>query len=125
MSAKSDKLSRNQVRAIRALLEHRTIEDAAKAVGISPRTLYRWLHSPIFRRALTKAESDSLDESVRMLISDMKKNFSVMQVIRDDENTPTSIRLRAAQLMDHSTLRWHTLLNIEERLESIERTIYE
>lgn len=36
-------LSRNQIRAIAALLEHRRIEDAASAVGVGLRTLHRWL----------------------------------------------------------------------------------
>ena len=113
------------MRAIKGLLEHRTIEDAARAVNISPRTLYRWLQSPVFRSALSRAESNLIDESVRMLISDMKENLTVMQKIRDDENTPKSIRLRAAQNIDASLLRWHTLQDLESRLESIERIIHE
>ena len=123
MSVKSDKLNRNQQRVIKALLEHRTIEEAAQAANISSRTLYRWLQSPIFSSALSRAESNLIDESVRMLISDMKENLTVMQEIRDDEKTPISIRLRAAQNIDASLLRWHTLQDIESRIESIERII--
>jgi hypothetical protein len=81
------------------------------------------MQSPIFRSALSRAESNLIDEAVRMLISDMKENFTVMQMIRDDVNTPNSIRLRAAQNIDASLLRWHTLQDLESRLESVERIV--
>jgi transposase-like protein len=42
MSGSSEKLSRKQEAAILALLSARTVEEAARMAGVTPRTLYRW-----------------------------------------------------------------------------------
>ena len=44
--ARPEKLGRKKEAAILALLSQRNIEDSARSVGISPRTLYRWMQEP-------------------------------------------------------------------------------
>jgi Helix-turn-helix domain len=51
MAGFSGKLGRKQEAAILALLSTRTVEEAARVVHISPRTLYRWQKEPEFDAA--------------------------------------------------------------------------
>jgi len=43
------KFSQKMELAIAALLSHRSVEDAARAVGINPNTLLSWMREPEFR----------------------------------------------------------------------------
>ena len=118
--SQNDSLTRKQRRAIAALLESRTIEDAAKATQVSERTLFRWLAEPGFVQALNVAESGVISEAVRALIADLKANHGTLRTLRDDLKLPASVRLRAAQALDDSLLRWKELQNTDERLAGLE-----
>ena len=67
--ASSGSLSAKKRRAIAALLEARTIGDAAKAAQVGERTLYRWLEEPRFSQALRKAEGQLIGAAVSGLIA--------------------------------------------------------
>ena len=123
MSYFSSQLTRNQKRAIASLLENRRISDAAIAVGLSERTIYRWLTDPTFTFALRSAELAAISEAVRTLIVDLMLNHETMRVIRDNENESAYVRLRAAQILDNSLLRWRGMQNIEDRLVNLESII--
>jgi len=45
------KFGRTKEDAIAALLIHRNLEDAARAVGISPKALLSWMKNPEFEAA--------------------------------------------------------------------------
>ena len=47
-SADVTKLSAKQEEAVLALLTNEGVDNAARAVGVAPRTLYRWLNEPAF-----------------------------------------------------------------------------
>ena len=48
MKGHGTKFGRKHEEAIAALLTQRNIEEAAKATGIAPKTLLRWLKEPEF-----------------------------------------------------------------------------
>ena len=114
-------LTRHQQRAIPALLSSRRIEDAAKAVGVSDRQVYRWLKDDDFRQALTTAEGDLIDGAVRSMLADLGKDLDVIGKIRDDETLSPMIRLRAAVAHVDRLLAWRELRNVELRLDRLER----
>lgn len=116
-------LSRNQVRAISALLSYSRVEFAARSVGINPRTIYRWMQEPAFIRALRTAEGEVISDAVRVLISDLKANLEVMRAVRDDPENSARVRLSAAQILDNSLLRWREMQNVEERLANLEELV--
>lgn len=124
MSEIGSQLSRNQQRAIPSLLENRTIEDAARAVGLSERTIHRWLTEPTFILVLRSVEGKVIAEAVRALIYDLRKNHETMREIRDDEDESAHVRLRAAQILDNSLLRWREMQNIEERFVYLEELVH-
>ena len=125
MSSETSKLTRKQAKAITALLDNSTLKGAAKDADISVRSIYRWLKEPYFRTALDQAATRVIGESVVSLIADMRDNFQVMRTVRDDLDNPPGVRLRAAQLLDASLLKWRELLDLEERLTRLEERVYE
>ena len=60
MIGHGQKFSRKKEQAIAALLSHRTIEDAAKAVGISFATLKRWMKLPEFNAEYLQARREAV-----------------------------------------------------------------
>ena len=118
--ANNDSLTPKQHRALAALLQARTIGDAAAAAQISMRQLMRWLQQPEFVAELRKAEAEIISDAVRALVVDLSANHQTLRAIRDDETQPGSVRVRAAVALDDSLLRWRELLTIETRITELE-----
>lgn len=64
MKGHGKKFARKKDEAIAALLSHRTLEEAARAVGISPNALLRWQQDPEFDAAFRKARRGGGFQSV-------------------------------------------------------------
>ncbi len=112
-----------QKRAITALLNAPDKIAAAKVAGVGYRTLNRWLTDDLFLAELKIAEGELIACAVRSLIGDLEKNIETMKSIRDEKDTPDSVRLRAAQAIDSSLLKWRESLDIERRLEALEKVV--
>lgn len=112
-------LSRNQRRALAALLEHRTITRAAEACGLSTKTLSRYMADPIFRVELANRESALIDEAGRVLIGGQLMALQTLADLMKKARHEGTRRLAAATWMD-LCLRWRELRNIEERLSKLE-----
>jgi hypothetical protein len=119
-----DTLTSKQRRSIAALLQARSVEDAAELAHVAKRTLFRWLNEPGFIAELRQAECNVISEASRALIADLKANHETLRAIRDDQGQSASIRLRAAIALDDALLRWRELQNIEQRLAVLEETVY-
>ena len=118
------KLRTKQKRAIKALLEYRTIATAAEAASVSERTIYRWFDVPAFRAALNKAEGQAIDAATRNLLTLSKAAINVFYEIMQDETISPGVRLRAAdRVMDH-LVRLRELRDIEQRLVNLEAKVY-
>jgi transposase len=65
----STKTSRNAKwdRAIVALLQNNTREEAAQAAGVNPATLYRWQNDPEFQRAQLEARREVFGQATGRL----------------------------------------------------------
>ena len=89
-------LSRNQKKALAALLEHRTVTDAAEAVGLGRRTITGYLGDPAFVEAL-RAEQDRRTAATRAtLTGGMDKALSTLGAVMDDPEATAAARVRAA-----------------------------
>ncbi len=62
-----EKLTRKAEQAIAALLEHPTIAEAAKACGVSERSLWRWLQRDDFRIRYRLAQRAVVDSAITKL----------------------------------------------------------
>jgi len=115
------KLSANKKRAIRALLEQKTVTAAAKVVGVSRKTIYEYLQDPIFRAELQNAETALIDGAGVRLLAGQDKALTTLETLMDSED-PTNQRLAAVAWLNFA-LKWRELRNIEERLTALEAAL--
>jgi len=67
MKGHGSKFGRKKDEAIAALMTQRNIEDAAKAVGIAPNTLLKWMKEPEFDKSYRAARRATFGQSVAQL----------------------------------------------------------
>ena len=120
----TEKLSQAQLKAIVALLETRTVEQAAAKAGVGVRTLYRWLaEDKRFNARLRFAEGRLIDNATRRLVGLADRSIDVLKDMLNDEEVEDPVRLRAAKINIEAMLKLRELRNVEERLAEIEKRI--
>jgi len=121
----SEKITRNQRKAIAALLEYPTIEQVAEAIGVNPRTVYRWLDDADFRLALSQAEGEALDRVTRRLLILADKAIDAIEhVIDNPQYEGASNKRLAAQAILDQVVKLRELRNIEARLADLEKAVF-
>jgi hypothetical protein len=83
--------------AILALLQNATREDAAKASGIDPATLYRWQKDPEFQRAFLDARQQVFGQAMGRLQQGSSTAVDTLIRIMNDEEASVSGRVQAAR----------------------------
>jgi len=73
------RLSRKAEQAIAALLEHPTIPEAAKACGVSERSLWRWLQREDFQKRYREAQRAVVDAAISELQAATKEAVSTLR----------------------------------------------
>jgi transposase-like protein len=121
MTGHGAKFGRKQEEAIAALLTQRNVEEAARTVGVAPKTLLRWLQIPEFQTAYRKARRDAHGQSIARLQQATSAAVSTLLKVMVDPSTPPSTKVRAADsVLDHSA-KSIELEDIEIRVTELER----
>jgi transposase-like protein len=116
--AKSD---RKKDEAIVALLSQRNVEEAARAVGIAPNTLRRWLKQPEFDAAYREAKREAFSQTIARLQGASSAAASTLIKVMLDVSTPAATRVRAADsILDRAGKAMETE-DIQPRLTALER----
>jgi hypothetical protein len=121
MSGNVTKLRPKQEEAILALLSNRNVEEAARAVKIAPRTLYRWLNEPEFDKAFRKARRNAFGQATARLHQASGAAVAVMMKMMVDGSEPGSTRLRAADMVFSHAAKAIEIEDIEARVAELER----
>jgi hypothetical protein len=122
MAAHKSMLGRKQEETIAALLTHRNLEEAAKAAGISLRTLMRWLKVPEFQTAYREARRAAYSQAVARLQQGATAAATTLLKVMLDQTTPASVKVRAAEcVMNHSS-KAIEIEDVEFRVAELERT---
>jgi hypothetical protein len=99
----SRELSDVQRTALEALLQGCTQEEAARAVGMCPRTIRYWLRVPAFRQALQEARTDLWTETASYLQTQNREAVETLRAVMRDEKARGWERVAAAKaLLDQS-----------------------
>src|ERR1051325_7790896 len=101
---RKNELSPRMERAIAALLETNSLEDAAKAARISARTLRRWRKRDDFRARLREAQDELMMLAVARSHRIVYDSVAALIAMRDDPKFPASARFNAARHLD--ARRW-------------------
>jgi hypothetical protein len=107
--------------AVMAMLTHRNLEDAAKAVGIGEATLLRWQKQPEFQLAFREARRAVFSQAIARMQQASNAAVSTMLKIMVDANAAPSTRLRAADNVLSYGLKAIEFEDIEVRVAELER----
>jgi hypothetical protein len=106
--------------AVAALLTHRNVEEAAKAVGISTRTLIRWMKEPEFQAPFREARRLAYSQAVAKLQQGTTAAATTLIKVLLDQQTPASVRVRAAECILNHSLRALEFEDLEARVAELE-----
>jgi hypothetical protein len=121
MTGHGAKFGRKKEEAIAALLTQRNMDEAARVVGVAPKTLLRWLQIPEFQAAYRKARRDAHGQSIARLQQATSAAVSTLLKVMVDPSTPASTKVRAADsVLDHSA-KSIEIEDIEVRVAELER----
>ena len=93
-------LTPKQARALQALTRCRTREDAARAAGVSPRTLRRWMAQDDFKDAVHDVVRESLSDAVLRLKSSAAVAVDALASIAADAESEHARVQAAGRLLD-------------------------
>jgi hypothetical protein len=121
MKGHGAKFGRKKEEAIAALLSHRSVEEAARAIQIDPNTLLRWLQVPAFRKAYLKARREVVQQAIARLQQAAGASGTVALKLMTDPNVPAAVRLRAAEFVFDRAVKGVEVDDIEARVSELER----
>jgi len=114
------KFDRKKEEAIAALLTQRNVEEAARAAGISTKTLLRWLQVPEFQKAYREARRAAFGQATARLQQASSAAVTTLLKVMIDPASPASTRVRAADcILDHGK-KAIELEDIEVRVAELE-----
>jgi transposase-like protein len=121
MQGHGAKFGHKKEEAIAALLTQRSVEEAARAVGVDPNTLLRWLKIPEFQAAYREARRAAFSQSVARLQQATSAAATTLLKIMVDPTAPASCRLRAADSVLGHAAKAIEIEDIEARVSELER----
>lgn len=116
-------LSRNQRKALRALLATTTIRAAAEDCELSTRTLHRYLQEEGFKRALRARQDRILAATTAAMIGGRGKALETLETAQEDEESSWSVRVRAANYWLRHTADQVELAELLERVAAMEEVV--
>ena len=123
MKGHGTKFGRKKEEAVAALLTQRNIEEAAKAAGIAPNTLLKWLKEPEFQTAYRQARRAAFGQAVARLQQGTSAAATTLLKTMIDPNTPLSVRARAAEAIFNHAAKAIEIEDIEARVVELERAM--
>src|SRR5258705_8128354 len=121
MTGHGAKFGRKKEDAIVALLTTRTVEEAARVVGVSAKTLLRWMKEPEFDTAYRAAKRAAFGQSIARLHYLSSAAVTTLGKVMLEPGTPPATRVRAADsILDHTT-KAIEIEGLEARLTELER----
>ena len=120
MSQSDEKLGAKREAAILALLSTRSVEEAARSIGVNPRTLYRWMKEPEFDAAYRAGKRAAYGQSIARLHHLSSAAVSTLGKVMLDPATPPATKVRAADsILDH-TAKAIEIEDIDARVRLLE-----
>ena len=110
-------------RAVAALLSAPSVGQAAKKVGLSKATLYRWMQEPDFRTALRSARREIVDATIGRLQAVTTEAVTALHKALTC-HTPT-VRVSAARAILGFSFRSVELMDLEDRIAELEQRFKE
>jgi DNA-binding transcriptional MerR regulator len=125
MTGHGAKFGRKKEEAVAALLVHRSVEEAAKAIGVEAKTLRRWQKIPEFEAAYRQARRDAFEQTVGRLQQLSAAGVTTLGRLMLDANTPAAVKARCAYCLVTLATKAIETEDILPRLADLERAAEE
>ena len=123
MKGFAGKLSRNQERAISALLVHPTMCEAAAAARVSQVSLWKWMQLPEFKEQYRLARREAVSQAVGQLQGACSAAVLALTDISQDVSCPASARVSAARTVLELAIKGVELEDLSVRVEELESQV--
>ncbi len=117
-------LSAKQERGIAALLSEASIAAAAVQIGVTERTVYRWLEDPTFVEAYRQARQHVVQQSLVRVQALTSNAVRVLEAVMTEAGVPPGTRLAAAKVALEYAVKAVELEDLTARLSRLEQ-LYE
>ena len=114
-------MTEKQARALAALLSEPTQAAAAKKVGISARTMRRYMADLEFYEAYQQAHARLVEDATKRMQRGLSSAVDTLQEIATDQDAGKTARVAAARSLLEQALRYTELSDIMSRIEKLER----
>jgi|SRR5215217_974571 len=112
-------LNPKQTKAIAALITTRTVEAAAAEVGVTSRTLRRWMaEDALFQVEYRHARRAALDEAIASMQVGAIEAVEALRSALSERSV--NVRIRAAAILLEHALAANMQFNLDERLRALE-----
>lgn len=108
-------------RAVYALIQKRTLKEAARIVGISPKTLRRWMDEESFEQLYKETVSAVFRVATRRLRGMAARMVGTLETVAVGKKMPAAARVSAALGALRVAQDAEILENIEAELDKMER----
>src|SRR5262249_14467648 len=108
-----------QARGVAAVASSRTLEGAARRIGVNASTLRRWRELPAFQEAERQARQRILDETLTGIVAMQRKALAALA--RNLESGTPAAEIRAAELIVNLALKLTETVDLARRVEAMEQ----
>jgi len=115
-----DNLTPKQEEGVVALLNHPTVREAAKSLGIDEKTLYRWLDQPEFGRAYRNARRRGFAQAIAITQRYAPLAVQTLAKTCGDQAAPYAARVSASTALLKFSRESIELDELAERVEALE-----
>ena len=119
---KTSELTARQRRMIAAMLTSKNIGQACETAKVGRSTLARWLDQAPFINALRKAQGEAITKAGSALIAAQETAINTLIVLAERARNEGVKRSAANDLLAYS-LKFHDQVEIEERIERLEKVV--
>jgi hypothetical protein len=123
MTGHGTQFGRKKEAAIQALLTQRNLDEAARVVGVSPKTLRRWQQLPEFQSAYRTACREGIGLGVARLQQATGAAVTTLLKIMVDGQTPAATKARVADLVLANAFKGTEIADFAVSIAQLERAV--
>lgn len=111
----------NDEKILGALVACGSVRGAARVAGVSETTIRARLNDPDFRAQYETAKGAVLEEACDCLAARLTSAVDALSRVLDDDSTPATVRVSAADAVLRHGLRYVEVANVLRRLDALEQ----
>lgn len=111
-------------KALAALLVYPTRKEAARAAGITDRTMRGYLQDKEFRAAYRDAYSDVMEDATRQAQRLVAKAMTVFEAVMDDQSETGATRIQAGAKAVEFALRLQEQTDLQAELAELRKAVF-